>query len=66
VPEAEERRDPSWAWWWEHWFAPKPGGGGRGGGGRADYLEGCRQKRNIAGYDYAGGTTKQNAGELIW
>jgi hypothetical protein len=33
--------------------------------GDADYLDGCRQKRNIAGYDYAGGTTKQNAGELI-
>jgi hypothetical protein len=33
--------------------------------GDADYLDGCRQKRNIAGYDYAVGTTKQNAGELI-
>lgn len=40
-------------------------GGNVGRQGDADYLDGCRQKRNIAGYDYAGGTTKQNAGELI-
>ena len=33
--------------------------------GDADYLEGCRQKRNTVEYDYAGGTTKQDAGELI-
>ncbi|QYM78954.1 hypothetical protein K0B96_16870 [Horticoccus luteus] len=33
--------------------------------GDADYLEGCRQKRNTVEYDYAGGATKQDAEELI-
>jgi len=31
----------------------------------ADYLDGCRQKRNRVEYDYAGGATKQDAEELI-
>lgn len=31
----------------------------------ADYLDGCRQKRNTVEYDYAGGATKQDAEELI-
>lgn len=31
----------------------------------ADYLEGCRQKRNTVEYDYAGGATKSEAEELI-
>jgi hypothetical protein len=31
----------------------------------ADYLEGCRQKRNIVEYDRAGGATKAEADELI-
>lgn len=31
----------------------------------ADYLEGCRRKRNTVEYDYAGGATKQEAEELI-
>ena len=31
----------------------------------ADYLEGCRQKRNTVEYDHAGGATKQDAEELI-
>lgn len=31
----------------------------------ADYLEGCRRKRNIVEYDHAGGATKQEAEELI-
>jgi hypothetical protein len=33
--------------------------------GDADYLDGCRQKRNAVEYDYAGGATKQDAEELI-
>jgi len=31
----------------------------------ADYLDGCRQKRNTVEYDYAGGATRQDAAELI-
>lgn len=31
----------------------------------ADYLDGCRQKRNTVEYDRAGGATKQEAEELI-
>lgn len=31
----------------------------------ADYLESCRTKRNIAEYDYVGGTTESEANELI-
>ena len=31
----------------------------------ADYLEGCRQKRNTVEYDYAGGASKRDAEELI-
>jgi hypothetical protein len=31
----------------------------------ADYLEGCRSKRNTVECDYAGGATKQDAEELI-
>jgi hypothetical protein len=31
----------------------------------ADYLEGCRRKRNTVEYDYAGGATSQDADELI-
>ena len=33
--------------------------------GDADYLDGCRQKRNTVEYDHAGGATKQDAEELI-
>ena len=33
--------------------------------GDADYLEACRQKRNIVEYDCAGGASKQEAEELI-
>jgi hypothetical protein len=33
--------------------------------GDADYLEGCRQKRNTVEYDYAGGATSGDAGQLI-
>ncbi|MDO8541905.1 MAG: hypothetical protein Q7S40_15825 [Opitutaceae bacterium] len=33
--------------------------------GDADYLEGCRQKRNTVEYDYAGGATRRDAGQLI-
>lgn len=33
--------------------------------GDADYLEGCRQKRNTVEYDHAGGAMKQDAEELI-
>ena len=33
--------------------------------GDADYLEGCRQKRNTVEYDRAGGATKAEAEELI-
>ena len=31
----------------------------------AAYLNACRNKRNIVEYDYAGGATDQDAGELI-
>lgn len=31
----------------------------------ADYLDGCRQKRNTVEYDHAGGATKQEVEELI-
>ncbi|HLP24876.1 MAG TPA: hypothetical protein VK477_04315 [Acidobacteriota bacterium] len=31
----------------------------------ADYLDGCRQKRNTVEYDHAGGATKQESEELI-
>ena len=31
----------------------------------ADYLDGCRQKRNTVEYDYAGGASKRDAEELI-
>ncbi len=31
----------------------------------ADYLEACRQKRNMVEYDRAGGATRQEAEELI-
>jgi hypothetical protein len=31
----------------------------------ADYLEGCRRKRNTVEYDYAGGATHAEAEELI-
>lgn len=33
--------------------------------GDADYLDGCRQKRNKVEYDYAGGASLQDATELI-
>ncbi|MEY2878342.1 MAG: hypothetical protein RLZZ15_722 [Verrucomicrobiota bacterium] len=33
--------------------------------GDADYLEGCRQKRNTVEYDYAGGASRGEAEELI-
>lgn len=33
--------------------------------GDADYLEGCRQKRNTVEYDYAGGASQADADELI-
>jgi len=33
--------------------------------GDADYLEGCRRKRNTVEYDYAGGASKSDAQELI-
>jgi hypothetical protein len=33
--------------------------------GDADYLEGCRQKRNTVEYDHAGGATHNDAAELI-
>ncbi|MGH7945120.1 MAG: hypothetical protein ACREH8_03055 [Opitutaceae bacterium] len=33
--------------------------------GDADYLEGCRQKRNTVEYDYAGGASRGDAAELI-
>jgi hypothetical protein len=33
--------------------------------GDADYLDGCRQKRNTVEYDYAGGASKGDAEELI-
>jgi hypothetical protein len=33
--------------------------------GDADYLEGCRQKRNTVEYDCAGGASRADAGELI-
>lgn len=33
--------------------------------GDADYLDGCRQKRNTVEYDYVGGASKAEAGELI-
>lgn len=38
---------------------------GAGRQGDADYLEGCRQKRNTVEYDYAGGASKGDAEELI-
>jgi hypothetical protein len=31
----------------------------------ADYLNTCRRKRNIIEYDYTGGATDKDAGELI-
>jgi hypothetical protein len=31
----------------------------------ADYLDGCRQKRNTVEYDYVGGASKAEAAELI-
>ena len=31
----------------------------------AEYLEGCRRKRNTVEYDYAGGATRAEAAELI-
>ena len=31
----------------------------------ADYLDGCRQKRNTVEYDYAGGASKSDAAGLI-
>jgi uncharacterized protein (UPF0332 family) len=31
----------------------------------ADYLDGCRQKRNTVEYDYVGGASKADADELI-
>lgn len=31
----------------------------------ADYLDGCRQKRNTVEYDYVGGASKTDADELI-
>ena len=31
----------------------------------AEYLEGCRRKRNTVEYDYAGGATRAEAGELV-
>ena len=31
----------------------------------AEYLEACRKKRNIVEYDYVGGTTEDEANELI-
>lgn len=31
----------------------------------ADYLDGCRQKRNTVEYDYVGGASKSQAEELI-
>ncbi len=33
--------------------------------GDADYLEGCRQKRNTVEYDYAGGASQADADQLI-
>ena len=33
--------------------------------GDADYLDGCRQKRNTVEYDYVGGASKAEAAELI-
>lgn len=33
--------------------------------GDADYLDGCRQKRNTVEYDYVGGASKAEADELI-
>lgn len=33
--------------------------------GDADYLDGCRQKRNTVEYDYVGGASKAEAQELI-
>lgn len=33
--------------------------------GDADYLEGCRQKRNTVEYDYTGGASKAEAEELL-
>ncbi len=33
--------------------------------GDADYLDGCRQKRNTVEYDYVGGASKAEAEELI-
>jgi len=33
--------------------------------GDADYLDGCRQKRNTVEYDYVGGASKGDAEELI-
>jgi len=33
--------------------------------GDADYLDGCRQKRNTVEYDYVGGASKRDAEELI-
>ena len=33
--------------------------------GDADYLDGCRQKRNTSEYDYVGGASKRDAEELI-
>lgn len=31
----------------------------------ADYLDGCRQKRNKVEYDYVGGASREDAAELI-
>ena len=31
----------------------------------AEYLEACRKKRNIVEYDYVGGTTENDANEII-
>lgn len=33
--------------------------------GDADYLDGCRQKRNKVEYDYVGGASREDAAELI-
>lgn len=38
---------------------------GKGRQSDADYLDGCRQKRNTVEYDYAGGASKTDAEELI-
>jgi len=38
---------------------------GAGRQGDADYLDGCRQKRNKVEYDYVGGATREDAAELI-